>query len=116
MSNHRYDSTKQWYAIHTYSGYEEKVAEAIRQRADTLDMSDKIFQVLVPKEKQKDLLYFSWDPGKYVANRGRKYKEWLKEFKMLGVPTRNDSYWLNGIVILFICTMLWIALCLTHLL
>src|SRR5882672_2759874 len=47
----RYDATKQWYAIHTYSGYEEKVAESIRQRAESLDMKDKIFQVLVPKEK-----------------------------------------------------------------
>lgn len=49
--NKRYDTTKQWYAIHTYSGYEEKVAESIRQRADSLDMKDKIFQILVPKEK-----------------------------------------------------------------
>ena len=47
----RYDASKQWYAIHTYSGYEEKVAESIRQRADSLDMKDKIFQVVVPKEK-----------------------------------------------------------------
>ncbi len=47
----RYDATKQWYAIHTYSGYEEKVAESIRQRAESLDMKDKIIQVLVPKEK-----------------------------------------------------------------
>ncbi len=47
----RYDTSKQWYAIHTYSGYEEKVAESIRQRAESLDMGDKIFQVLVPKEK-----------------------------------------------------------------
>ena len=47
----RYDSQKQWYAIHTYSGYEEKVAESIRQRAGSLDMKDKIYQVLVPKEK-----------------------------------------------------------------
>lgn len=51
MNAKRYDTTKQWYAIHTYSGYEEKVAESIRQRADSLDMKDKIFQVLVPKEK-----------------------------------------------------------------
>lgn len=51
MSVKRYDATKQWYAIHTYSGYEEKVAESIRQRADSLDMKDKIFQVVVPKEK-----------------------------------------------------------------
>lgn len=47
----RYDSQKNWYAIHTYSGYEEKVAESIRQRAESLDMKDKIFQILVPKEK-----------------------------------------------------------------
>jgi transcriptional antiterminator NusG len=47
----RYDSHKAWYAIHTYSGYEEKVAESIRQRAESLDMKDKIFQTLVPKEK-----------------------------------------------------------------
>lgn len=51
----RYDSTKQWYAIHTYSGYEEKVAESIRQRADSLDMKDKIFQILVPKEKMIEI-------------------------------------------------------------
>jgi transcription termination/antitermination protein NusG len=51
----RYDSHKQWYAIHTYSGYEEKVAESIRQRADSLDMKDKIFQVLVPKEKMIEI-------------------------------------------------------------
>ncbi|MDR0955541.1 MAG: transcription termination/antitermination protein NusG [Candidatus Nomurabacteria bacterium] len=47
----RYDSTKLWYAIHTYSGYEEKVADQIRQRINNVDMADKIFDVLVPKEK-----------------------------------------------------------------
>ncbi len=51
----RYDSNKHWYAIHTYSGYEEKVAESIRQRADALDMADKIFDVLVPKEKMIEI-------------------------------------------------------------
>ena len=55
MTNKRYDASKQWYAIHTYSGYEEKVAESIRQRAESLDMKDKIFQVLVPKEKQIEI-------------------------------------------------------------
>ena len=51
----RYDTTRQLYAIHTYSGYEEKVAESIRQRADSLDMADKIFEVLVPKEKMIEI-------------------------------------------------------------
>jgi transcriptional antiterminator NusG len=55
MSSKRYDTSKQWYAIHTYSGYEEKVAESIRQRAESLDMKDKIFQALVPKEKQIEI-------------------------------------------------------------
>lgn len=55
MSAKRYDSAKHWYAIHTYSGYEEKVAESIRQRAESLDMKDKIFDCLVPKEKQIEI-------------------------------------------------------------
>jgi transcriptional antiterminator NusG len=48
----RYDSTRAWYAIHTYSGYEEKVSDSIRQRINAVDMADKIFDVMVPKEKQ----------------------------------------------------------------
>jgi len=52
MSTNRYDSTRQWYAIHTYSGYEEKVGDSIRQRINAVDMADKIFDVMVPKEKQ----------------------------------------------------------------
>ncbi len=52
MSTNRYDSTRQWYAIHTYSGYEEKVADSIRQRINAVDMANKIFDVMVPKEKQ----------------------------------------------------------------
>ena len=52
MSQRRYDESRQWYAIHTYSGYEEKVAESIRQRINAVDMADKIFDCIVPKEKQ----------------------------------------------------------------
>ena len=48
----RYDSTRSWYAIHTYSGYEEKVADSIKQRIQAVDMADKIFDAMVPKEKQ----------------------------------------------------------------
>ena len=50
--SNRYDSTRQWYAIHTYSGYEEKVADSIKQRIQAVDMADKIFDAMVPKEKQ----------------------------------------------------------------
>jgi len=55
MTKNRYDSSRQWYAIHTYSGYEEKVAESIRQRINAVDMADKIFDVMVPKEKQIEI-------------------------------------------------------------
>lgn len=55
MAQKRYDSTRQWYAIHTYAGYEEKVADSIRQRINAVDMADKIFDVLVPKEKQIEI-------------------------------------------------------------
>lgn len=55
MANTRYDSSRQWYAIHTYSGYEEKVSESIRQRINAVDMADKIFDVMVPKEKQIEI-------------------------------------------------------------
>lgn len=47
----RYDDTRAWYAVHTYAGYEEQVAEQIRQRIQGVDMANKIFDVLVPKEK-----------------------------------------------------------------
>ena len=43
---------RRWYAIHTYSGYEENVYENLEQRVDTMDMDEKIFAILVPKEKK----------------------------------------------------------------
>jgi transcriptional antiterminator NusG len=42
------ESTDQWYAIHTYSNYEDSVARNLRQRIETMDMEDKIFDVIVP--------------------------------------------------------------------
>jgi len=44
-----------WYVIHTYSGYEEQVAENLKERIKSLGMEDFIFQVLVPKEKQIEI-------------------------------------------------------------
>ena len=43
---------RNWYVLHTYSGYEDAVARNLKQRIDSLDMQDKIFNVLVPKEKK----------------------------------------------------------------
>ncbi len=41
-----------WYVLHTYSGYEENVTENLKQRIESMNMQDKIFNVLVPKEKK----------------------------------------------------------------
>ena len=43
---------RRWYAIHTYSGYEDAVVRYLRQRIDSLGINDKIFAVIVPKEKK----------------------------------------------------------------
>ncbi|MEK7108689.1 MAG: transcription termination/antitermination protein NusG [Patescibacteria group bacterium] len=43
---------RNWYAVHTYSGYEDAVARNLRQRIETMGMEDKIFTVLVPTEKK----------------------------------------------------------------
>lgn len=43
---------RHWYAVHTYSGYEDAVARYLKQRIDSLAMHDKIFNVIVPKEKK----------------------------------------------------------------
>jgi len=43
---------KAWYVLHTYSGYEDNVARNLRQRIESMDMQDKIFEVIVPKEKK----------------------------------------------------------------
>ena len=43
---------KHWYAIHTYSGYEDNVSRNLKQRVESLGYEDKIFDVIVPKEKK----------------------------------------------------------------
>jgi len=41
-----------WYVLHTYAGYEDAVAHNLKQRIESMGMGDKIFTVLVPKEKK----------------------------------------------------------------
>jgi len=55
MAVNRYDGTRAWYAISTYSGYEDKVAESINQRVDSVDFANVIFGAMVPKEKQIEI-------------------------------------------------------------
>jgi transcriptional antiterminator NusG len=52
MSKQEIHGERNWYAIHTYAGYENAVMRNLRQRIDSLGMNDKIFNVLVPTEKK----------------------------------------------------------------
>lgn len=52
MAKQQGTGERNWYAIHTYSGYENAVARNLKQRIDSLNMNDKIFDVVVPTEKK----------------------------------------------------------------
>ena len=52
MSKQELKSERNWYAIHTYAGYENAVSRNLLQRIESLGMQDKIFNVIVPIEKK----------------------------------------------------------------
>lgn len=49
------ESTKKWFIIHTYSGFEQKVAESLRSRAEAFGFSGKVGQILIPTEEVVEL-------------------------------------------------------------
>jgi transcriptional antiterminator NusG len=49
------EETKHWYIIHTYSGFERKVAESLRTRAEAFGFNDQIGQILIPEEEVVEL-------------------------------------------------------------
>ncbi len=46
---------RHWYVIHTYSGFEEQVRDSLKQRVESLNLESKIFDIIVPKEKQIEI-------------------------------------------------------------
>lgn len=52
MSKQEKQGKRNWYAIHTYAGYENVVLKNLKQRIDSLGMNDKIFSIVVPTEKK----------------------------------------------------------------
>jgi transcriptional antiterminator NusG len=48
-------TNKNWYVIHTYSGYEDRVSENLKQRVHSMGFENKIFDVIVPKENQIEI-------------------------------------------------------------
>ena len=53
MSSQKQDTggERNWYAIHTYAGYENAVVRNLKQRVESMEMGDKIFDAIVPTEK-----------------------------------------------------------------
>jgi len=55
IKNIKQEGRKGWYVIHTYSGYEDQVAESLKQRIESMGMADYVFSVMVPTEKQIEI-------------------------------------------------------------
>jgi transcriptional antiterminator NusG len=77
------NSPRQWFIIHTYSGFENKVAESLRGRAQAFGFADKIGQILIPTEEVVEVR-----AGKKVTSKRLMYPGYvLVEMEM------NDDLW-----------------------
>ena len=77
------DDTKKWFIVHTYSGFENKVAESLRSRAQAFGFADKIGQILIPTEEVVELR-----GGKKVTSKRLVYPGYvLVQMEM------NDELW-----------------------
>ena len=76
-------SNRNWFIIHTYSGFEQKVADSLRSRAEAFGFADKIGQILIPTEEVIELR-----AGKKVTSKRMLYPGYvLVEMEM------NDELW-----------------------
>jgi transcriptional antiterminator NusG len=77
------ESNRKWYIIHTYSGFEQKVADSLRNRAQAFGFADKIGQILIPTEEVVDVR-----AGKKVTSKRLMYPGYvLVQMEM------NDDLW-----------------------
>jgi transcription termination/antitermination protein NusG len=77
------ESPKHWYIIHTYSGFENKVADSLKSRAQAFGFDDKIGQILIPTEEVVEVR-----GGKKVTSKRLMYPGYvLVEMEM------NDDLW-----------------------
>lgn len=74
---------KQWYVLHTYSGYENKVKENLESRAQSMGMEDYIFRAVVPEEEETKM------------KNGKEKKEMEKTFPgyVLVEMVMSDESW-----------------------
>lgn len=52
MAKQVHSAQRGWYAVHTYSGYEDAVTRNLKQRVESFGLGDKIFDVVVPSEQK----------------------------------------------------------------
>jgi len=77
------DPSKNWFIIHTYSGFEQKVADSLRSRSQAFGFAEKIGQILIPTEEVVELR-----GGKKVTSKRLLYPGYvLVEMEM------NDQLW-----------------------
>ena len=79
------DKRAQWYVVHTYSGHENKVANALKQRVETMGLTDKVLELLVPTQ------------NRIKITKGKKYEVAEKIFPgyLLVRMILSDDSWLT---------------------
>src|SRR5574343_2050121 len=85
MSKQQVGGERNWYAIHTYSGYENAVLRNLKQRIESLGMEDRIFNVLVPVEKKIKI-----KAGKRVEQEEKIYPGYV----LVDMIVTDDSWFL----------------------
>ncbi len=75
---------RNWYAIHTYAGYENAVARNLKQRIESLGMEDRIFDVVVPSEKKIKI-----KGGKRVVEEEKIYPGYV----LVDMVVNDDSWY-----------------------
>ena len=76
---------RNWYVLHTYSGYEDAVANALKQRIETMGMQDYVFDALVPKET------------KYVVRKGEtveEHKNLFPGYVLVDMVVTDESWYM----------------------
>src|SRR5947208_17096867 len=77
------ETEAQWYVLHAYSGHEEKVKKNLEKRIESMDMQDKILQVLVPMEDEIEI-----KDGK----RRHVQKRMLRGYSLVKMTMSNEAW------------------------
>ena len=84
MSKQKIQEGRNWYAIHTYAGYENAVMRNLKQRIESLGMEDKIFNVVVPTERKIKI-----KAGKRVEEEEKIYPGYI----LVDMVVTDDSWY-----------------------